>query len=141
MNADHALVFDNEAAQALVDPRHPKHRGVMGFVAAHATRARRQRTGLALLLPTVVRVEAGLDRRATTTTALGRLRVRDVVLDSGRADRAVGLRRLAPGSLVDACVAEAAASEAASVTVLTADLTDLPALLAAASSSSQVHRV
>lgn len=141
MSTDHVLVFDNEAAQALVDLRHRKHRAVMKFVTAHGIRAGRQRTGLALLLPTVVRVEAGLDRRATTTTALGRLRVRDVVLDSGRADRAVALRRVAPGSVVDACVAEVAAAQEGTVTVLTADLTDIPALLAAVSSSARVHRV
>jgi hypothetical protein len=92
-------------------------------------------------VPTAVRVEAELDRRSPSTTALGRMRVRDVPLDRHRTDRAVAMRIHAGGSTVDACVAEAAASEPGSVTVLTADLTDVPALLAAADSGALVQRV
>ena len=88
---------------------------------------------------TAVRVEAGLDRRSSDSAQLGRLRVHDVALDSSRADLAVHLRRLG-GSVVDATVAELALSLADDrVTVLTSDLTDLPALLSG--SGVTVHRV
>jgi len=139
--SDHTLVLDNEAAQGLADVRHPKHRSILAYVDARARRAGRRRLSPSILLLTVVRVEAALDRRAPSTTALGRMRVRDVPLDGPRADHAVELRARAGGSAVDACVAEVAASEPGPVTVLTADLTDVPALLAAAGSRALVRRV
>ena len=141
MRADHTLVLDNEAAHVLTRVDHPKHRLVLAYIDGHARRAWRRRVGPSILVPTAVRVEAVLDRRSSSTAALGRMRVRDVALDGVRADRAVELRARAGGSAVDACVAELAASEPGPVTVLTADLTDLPALLAAAGSDALVHRV
>lgn len=141
MRSDHTIVLDNEAAQALADVRHPKHRSVLAYVDGSVRRAARRRSAPSVVVPTAVRVEAQLDRRAANTSALGRMRVRDVPLDGHRADRAVELRAQAGGSAVDACVAEVAASEPGSVTVLTADLTDIPALLAAAGSSAFAHRV
>ncbi len=141
MASDHTLVLDNEAAQALADVRHPKHRSVLAYVDARARRSGRRRVAPSILVPTAVRVEAELDRRSPSTTALGRMRVRDVPLDGHRADRAVALRGQAGGSTVDTCVAEVAASEPGPVTVLTADLTDVPALLAEASSRAVVHRI
>lgn len=141
MTTDHTLVLDNEAAQALADVRHPKHRSVIAYVDARARRSGRRRQAPSILVPAAVRVEAELDRRSPSTTALGRMRVRDVPLDRHRTDRAVAMRIQAGGSTVDACVAEVAASEPGPVTVLTADLTDVPALLAAADSGALVQRV
>lgn len=126
---------------ALADPAHRKHRAVLSFVEAATSRNRRRPGTVDLLAPTVVRVEASLDRRVATTVNFARLRIADVALDTPRADRAAALRRVG-GSVVDACVAEvAAAVPSGGVTVLTADLSDLPRLLAAASSYAVVHRV
>lgn len=137
----HTLVLDNEAVQVLADPGHGKHRAVLRFIEAAATRNRRRGGAVALLAPTVVRVEAGLDRRAAPTVSLARLRVDDVALDTPRANRAAALRH-AGGSSVDACVVEVAASVTAGiVTVLTADFSDIPRLLAAAMSPAVVYRV
>jgi len=137
----HTLVLDNEAVQVLAEPGHGKHWAVLRFIEAAATRNRRRAGAVALLAPTVVRVEAGLDRRAATTVSLARLRVDDAALDTARANRAAALRP-AGGSTVDVCVAEVAASVAAGkVTVLTADFSDIPSLLAAALSDAVVHRV
>lgn len=112
-------VLDNEAAQALADVRHPKHRTVLAYVAATAGARRRSAK---VVVPTAVRVEALLSR--------GVLRVQDVELDGRRATRAAELRGLAGGSTVDAIVAQVAEElcDDATVTVLTSDLTDLPRL-------------
>ena len=141
MTPDSTLVLDNEAVQALADVGHRKHRAVQAFVVARATRSRRRSSRPALLVPTVVRVEALLDRRAPSTSSLWRMQVRDVALDTSAADQAVALRSAAGGSATDACVAAAAAAAPGPVTVLTSDLTDLPALLRAAESRAIVHRV
>jgi len=135
------LVLDNEAAQALADAGHRKHRAVQAFVVARATRSRRRRTRPAVLVPTVVRVEALLDRRSPSTSSLGRLGVRDVALDTAGADIAVGPRAAAGGSTTDACVAAVASAAAGPVTVLTSDLSDVPGLLAAADVRAVVHRI
>lgn len=134
-------MLDNEALQALATPDHAKHRSLVRFLEAANTRNRRTPGSVAVVAPTAVRVEAGIDRRSPSTASLARHRVVDVALDSRRADRAVALRG-AGGSAVDACVAEVAASVLdADVTVLTADLTDLPRLLAAAGAGrAEVHR-
>ncbi len=128
------IVLDNEALQALADVHHGKHRAVLAFLEATSTRNRRRVASVTVRVPTVVRVEAGVDRRAPSTASLARLRIADVPLDSTRADRAVELRRIA-GSVTDACVAQVAREAAGGVTVLT----DLPALCDAA--RVVVHRV
>lgn len=136
------LVLDNEAVQSLVDAAHAKHREVLALLEARTQRNSRSAGSVVALVPTAVRVEAGADRSAAGANALGRLRVADVELTSGRADAAARLRSAAGGSTEDATVAEAAASHAGSrVTVLTADLTDLPRLLAAAGSDAHCVRV
>ncbi len=134
------VVLDNEAAQALATPHHPKPHLALSFLGAVATRSAPAR----VYVPTVVRVEAGIDRRSPTTTAFNRLRIADVPLGSPAADQAARLHRVA-GSVVDACVAVAAAdlsgTEPSEVVVLTADLTDLPPLLAEAGVKARVHRL
>lgn len=135
------IVLDNEAAQALADIHHTKHRAVLTYVYAATRRSHRRAVRAEVLVPTAVRVEASIDRNAPAMAAFGRLRVVDVPLDSVRANGAVRLRALAGGSAVDACVAELATSLEGNVTVLTADLTDVPALLSAASSGAVVHQI
>lgn len=124
----HTLVLDNEAVQALADQAHRKHRRLLAYVDAAATRNEMRAGTVRILTPVAARVEAGVAR--SSSALLGRYRVADQPLDGARADRAVLLRR-AGGSVVDACVAEAAVTVAAGeVTVLTSDLTDLPRLVA-----------
>ena len=125
------LVLDNEAVQALSDVRHAKHRAVIARLLAlsvlHERAARAE-----VVTTTAVRVEAGVTRSAPAAAALGRFQVRDVALDTARADRCVELSA-AGGSVVDATVAQAAEEHAEAgrlVTVLTADLTDLDRLVA-----------
>jgi uncharacterized phosphosugar-binding protein len=141
-NREHTLVLDNEALQALVVPGHRKHRSVLAFVDAVATRNRRRPGAALVVVPTAVRVEAAVDRRSRDGVSLGRHRVADVVLDRENADQAAGLRHVG-GSAVDACVAQAAAVVVAGrVTVLTADLTDIPRLLAEAGADRAIaHRL
>ena len=124
------LVLDNEAVQALSDVRHAKHRAVIARLLAlsvlHERAARAE-----VVTTTAVRVEAGVTRSAPAA-ALGRFQVRDVALDTARADRCVELSA-AGCSVVDTTVAQAAEEHAEAgrlVTVLTADLTDLDRLVA-----------
>lgn len=126
-------VLDNEALQALADVRHPRHRRVVALLEAAARGNSRAPASRRVVTPTAVRVEARVARTASAA-GLGRLRVVDVALDSGRAARAAALSAAAVGTAVDAIVAEAALSAAATgstTTVFTSDLTDLPRLLAA----------
>lgn len=137
------LVLDNEAAQALADPDSPKHRTALQYVDALAVRKSR-RVSSRIVLPTVVRVEAGIDRRAAGSAAFNRLQIRDVLVTGALADQAAALRVVVGGSAVDACVAATAADESragAVVTVLTADLTDIPRLVAAADVHVAVRRI
>ncbi len=125
----HTLVLDNEAVQALADQAHRKHRLLLAYVDAAATRNAVRADTVRILIPVAARVEAGVAR--SSSALLGRYRAVDTPLDGTRADRAVRLRLDAGGSAVDACVAEVAVTApAGEVTVLTSDLTDLPRLVA-----------
>lgn len=138
----HVIVLDNEAVQALVDAAHDKHKGALALLEARTQRNTRAPGSVLAVVPTAVRVEAGVDRTDPAANALGRLRVLDVELTTARADRAARLRTAAGGSTEDATVAEAASSyPEALVTVATSDLTDLPRLLPAAGSSARCHRI
>lgn len=134
-------MLDNEAAQALADTSHVKHRALLATLEAIAGRNERRPASAAMIVPTAVRVEALLNRRRPGSAGLGQFRVRDVELTSQRADRAVELRRAASGSEVDATVAQAAeelATPGVRVSVYTADLTDLPRLAAATRAPRQI---
>lgn len=136
------LILDNEAAQALARVDHPKHRAVLAHLLAVSTR-RRRGAPTAVQVPTAVRVEAQIDRRAPDVAPFNRFRVGDVALDSGAANRAAALRGHG-GSVVEACVAVAALdaeAENGRIVALTADLTDIPRLLSAAGSAADVLRV
>jgi hypothetical protein len=138
------VVLDDEAVQALADPRHRKHRAVLAVVAAANGRARRRARPVAELATSpVVRVEAGVARDTPAAAGLNRLRIVDVPLDGARADRAVSIRRAVPlASVVDAAVAELAVDRAgtgATTTILTSDRADLTALLLHAGTRAEVR--
>lgn len=119
-----AVVLDNEAVQALLDPSHPKHRRALAVVEAAQVRSRR--TGsLPLVVPTSVRVEAGWDRRASGAAVLNRLRVRDHALDTAAADRAAQLRADLEVSVPDAHLGIALTDLVGPHAVLTSDVGDV----------------
>ena len=134
------MVLDNEALQALAHLGHPKHRVMIAKVLAVAHESRVAAPVL-VLTPTAVRVEAALSRRTPAAATLGRLRVRDVVLDSARADRSAELAAQTQASAVDATVAEVADSEALTrrVTIFTSDLEDIGRLVGHLDSAASIH--
>lgn len=135
-----ALVLDNEALQALADPRHPKHRVMLEKIAAVKYESERG-ASVRVVTPTAVRVEALVSRQTAVTAALGRFNVQDIALDSTRADRCVALAAAATATAVDATVAAAAESEAHTrqVTVYTSDVGDLTRLIEQVSNSARVR--
>lgn len=96
------LILDNEPVQALLDPRHPKHRSVMAHLEVSASRNRRRAGSLSVVVPTTVRVEAGWDRGASQSATANRLPISDDALSAGTADRAAQLRRELKVSPADA---------------------------------------
>lgn len=125
-----AVVLDNEAVQALLDPHHAKHRRIVALLSV-ANRRNVLRAGeVIVVVPTPVRVEAGWDRTARHATSANRLaRPRDRSLDSQAANRATQLRAAVGVSVVDAAVAEAAESAARPVTIITSDVRDVTNLV------------
>jgi len=137
-------ILDNEAVQAAVQPDHSKHRSMMALVSAVSQRNVRRPGQVRLLTSTAVRVEAGIDRRQPTAALLGGLRIRDVVLDSSRADACAELCRGAGGTIVDATVAQAALAErtpGTTVSIYTADVVDLERLVSAGGGGVRVRLV
>ena len=120
-----AVVFDNEAVQALVDAHHRKHRDVLAHLEAVQTR-RRAGARVATLVPTSVRVVAGWDRRAPSAAAVNRLRIVDVPLDTRHADTAAEVLRDAPDvGVVDAHLGATVLHQDGHVVVLAGDPADL----------------
>lgn len=136
-----AVVLDNEALQALADPRHSKHRVMLEKIAAVKYESGRG-ASVRVVTPTAVRVEALVSRRTAGTASLGRFNVQDIALDSTRTDRCVTLAAAAASATaVDATVAEAAESEARTrhVSVYTSDVGDLTRLVAQVDNSARVR--
>lgn len=132
-------MLDNEAAQALADPWHAKHRRLTETLRAADLRHRTQ-----VLVPTAVRLEAGLSRTSPTSAHLARFKVDDAALTGARADRAVVLRAGSTASVVDATVAQLAEEHAAAgalVTIYTSDVPDLEQLCRRAAGRIAVRRV
>lgn len=121
-----AVIFDNEAVQALASPDHPKHRRVLTHLRAAASRRGKGRD-VTLIVPTAVRVEAGWDRRQPTAAAINWLRIVDHPLATTEANIAAALIRSgAATSVADAHVGAAARSLAAEeIVVLTSDPHDI----------------
>ena len=131
-------VLDNEAAQAVADLNHPKHRRLADVLnAADLDRVR-------LVVPTAVRIEARVSPGPRKGTGLGRFRVDDIPLDSRCADRAIALADGLSASAVDATVVQCAeefAVAGARVTVYTSDVRDIEALCGRATGRIAVRRV
>jgi len=129
-----SIVLDNEAVQALTDPRSPKHRAVIAHLAGAAARRRRGRV-IETVVPTAVRVEAAWDRTAPSAAAINRFPVRDHTLDSPAADVAAQIQRATSTGVADAHIgATVRTLSSAEVVVLTSD----PADIAAVCSPAQV---
>lgn len=121
----HLVIVDNEAVGALASANHPKHRRAIAHTQVVATRKRRAAT-TALVVPTSVRVEAGLDRTSPSAAFFGSLRIADVPLDTAAANTAAALRRDTGVSAANAHLgALIAASDADRITVLTSDPVDI----------------
>lgn len=131
MTSPVAVVFDNEAVQALARVSHPKHRRVLSFIEEINQRNQRRRLQTSVVVPAAVRVEAGWDRTARDASLLNRLaRARDLPLDGPAADRSVQLRRAATVSVsvVDATVGQAAEAAGSPTVILTSDVADMTRL-------------
>ena len=126
-------VLDNEPLQALADPTHRKHRDVLRLLEAVAQRRTRRADAASVVVPTVVRLEAGVDRHAPASAALGRFRVRDEPLTGARTDRGVVLHAAAGGAPAHVATAQLAEeyADTSTVTIYTADMTDIPRLVSA----------
>ena len=122
------VVLDNEAVQALGSVVHPKYQRIMDLVEVVVQRKRRA-VDVALVVPTTVRVEAGWDRTAAAWAMANRLRVADEALSPAQANVAARIRATSRVSVADAHLgAVLQASEAANLTVLTSDRTDIAAV-------------
>lgn len=119
------IVLDNEAVQALADPRHSKHRTVVAHLAAGTTRRRRGHD-VEVVVPTTVRVEAGWSRSAPSSAAINRFPVRDHSLDPPAADVAAAIHRVTSTGVADAHLgATVRALGSAGTVVLTSDPDDI----------------
>lgn len=117
----HLVILDTEAVKALRDPAHPNHRRVVGHVQIVASRKRRAED-IQLVVPTVVRVEAGWDRRTAAWAFLNRLRIADLPLDQAHANAAAAIRRRTAVSVAGAHLGALIHSTSATkVTVVTAN--------------------
>jgi len=118
------VVLDNEAVQALLSVRHPKHARTLSSVQVVTDRRRNDRP-TRLLVPTAVRVEAGWDRTAPAAAFINRLGIVDVPLDRAAADVAAALVATHHVSVADAHVGAALRTVAGPVTVVTSDPGDM----------------
>lgn len=120
------VALDNEAVQALFDPRHRKHVIVSAHIVAVAGR-RRRNVETKVVVPTSVRVQAGWDRKHRDSAALNLLRVLDLPLDTATADRAALLRRTTGVSVADCHLGAVLQelSQGGEVAVITSDPADI----------------
>src|SRR5438067_13805992 len=122
------VLLGNEAVQALSDSAHAKHRRVLSHIQVVAARKRRG-AAVAVVVPTVVRVEAGWDRTAPGSAFINRLRIQDGPLDSAQANSATAIRNQAGVSVADAHLGAVIQSATATrVTVITSDPHDVRAV-------------
>ena len=121
----HLVVLDCEAAQALRDPGHPKHRQVVSHTQVVASRKRRA-AAIQLAVPTAVRVEAGWDRTSPAWAFPNRLRIADSPLDTASANTAAGIRDRTGVSVADSHVGSVIQSAPhGQITVVTSDPGDM----------------
>lgn len=134
------VLLDSEPAHALAAVGHPKHQMVLAHVEAALDRGGRRRARPRVMLPTAVRVEAGIDRRAPSAAIFSRVRVADVPLDGGMADAAASINQQHAVGVADSHIAAAALSVAGPTLVLTSDPDDL-ARASAAGTDIDVRRI
>ena len=118
------VVLDNEAVQALLSVRHPKHAQALRSVQVVTDRQRTDRR-IRLLVPTAVRVEAGWDRTAPAAAFINRLGIADVALDKAVADVAAALVATHHVSVADAHIGAALRTVTGPVTIVTSDPDDM----------------
>lgn len=111
-------VLDNEAVQALLDPRHAKHRVALSFVERTIAQTR-------LVVPTSVRVEAGWDRTVPRAAVTNRLEAEDHALDATTANTAARLRSALGVSVADAHLGAVVSVSDGPVAVITSDTADV----------------
>lgn len=122
------IVLDNEAVQGLLDTGHRKHRVVLEHL--HAARGPRTGERAAILVPMVVRVEAGWIRTDPSGVHANRLAdASDVPLAPALADAAARLQRQYRYGVVDSVVAAVAAAQPQPTVVLTSDVDHLRELV------------
>ncbi len=120
MKSAACLVLDNEAVQALLSPRHPKHRRSLEILQAAARR------NTEVVVPTTVRVEAEWDRSMPGAAVINRQRIVDDNLDVRTANTAAALVRSLRVSVADAHIgAVLAASPEKDFAVATSDVADI----------------
>lgn len=120
-----AVLLDNEAVQAMADPRHSKHRSVIAHLESAVTRRRRGDL-TAVVVPCAVRVEAGWNRSDRSRSAINRFRVVDISLDSKHSDVAADILIREGVSVADASVGAAVAvSGWTDPVILTSDPDDM----------------
>jgi hypothetical protein len=121
----HLVILDCEAVQALRDPGHPKHRRVVSHAQVVASRKRRA-VAIQMVVPTVVRVEAGWDRTSPVWVFTNRLRIADSPLDTASANTAAFIRDRTGVSVADSHVGAVIQSAPHSqITVVTSDPGDM----------------
>jgi predicted nucleic acid-binding protein len=119
------VLLDNEAVQALRDPRHQKHQRVLEKTQILFKRAVRT-LSVRVAVPAAVRVEAGWDRTAPAWAFINRFPITDIPLDTGHADAAAGIAKRTGVSVADAHLGAAIkAADADHVTVITGDPGDM----------------
>ena len=124
------VLLDNEAVQALRDPRHPKHRAVLAHLDGVVQRRRRGKVTL-LRIPTAVRAEAGWDRSDPAAATINRLRIEDVHLHTRASDAAARHVKAFGVSVADAhlgAAMEQVTTAGDDVVVLTSDVHDMTRL-------------
>jgi len=119
------LILDNEPVQALLHPRHPKHRAAMAYLEVPALRNHRKAGSLSVVAPTTVRVEAGWDRAASRSATANRLPIADYALDTSSADRAARLRNTLGVSPADSHIGAVLQAAQGEISILTSDVEDL----------------
>lgn len=125
MSEHHTVVLDNEAVQALANPRHRKHQKALGFVQGISRRNVRRKTQVRVVVPTSVRVEAGWDRTHSRAAAINRLHIVDAPLDGAAADRAARIRAALGVSVADAHLGAVLEATPGPHAVLTSDVDDV----------------
>lgn len=124
MTAPRSVLLDNEAVQALIDPRHTKHRRSLALIEATAAKNQRRAGSVRLVVPTAVRVEAGWDRTASRAAAINLLRVGDHALDHTAANQAASIKGALGVSVADAHLGATLVSLDGPVAVITSDTED-----------------